>query len=407
MSAPVAFLRGFTHPIPLLPGTVFTFGRGKENSVYLKDALVSRRHAAVSCDKKGEIFVLDRGSSNKTFVNNEAIEPNKKIRLKHDDKIRIGGKVIRLVMKDEMEGTGVDSIENAQKVSRHGNIMVDVPGAGAPPRDAKFGTEILTAITPSQINDAEQEELLQSIEKAAEQQLKRLPKPPKVPGITFEVLYRPLGSVSGDFYDFFEVSEDRLAVVMGDVSGHGVEAALSVNMIRKCIKIHARSLGSPAETLKITNTDIQEDLGKGTFCSIFFALVNIPERKLTFSRAGHSPLIVFNPKRESPLSLLEPKGLAVGLDKGKVFNRILEEMELELMDGDMLVQFTDGLMEAPNKSGEQFGMKRICDTVERYGHQKARHLVQMLNLMLEKHCGGTPADDDLTILCMKVDSEDQ
>ncbi len=103
MDSAIAYLLGGASPIPLIPGMVFTFGRGRQNSVYLKDALVSRQHAALSCDDRGRVILVDLNSSNKTFVNGEAIAPKAKVELGHNDQVRIGGTVFSLVWNVEAE----------------------------------------------------------------------------------------------------------------------------------------------------------------------------------------------------------------------------------------------------------------------------------------------------------------
>lgn len=387
MSSPVGFLRGGAYPIPMLPGTRFTFGRSRQCSVHLKDGMVSRQHATITCDDDGKVLLEDLGSSNKTFLNNEAIDAQKMIELSHGDEVRMGGTLFRLKMITEKLDIDAEDIE--------------WPKSTPPANINPHATEILTPVQESPAEPIP-DEMRQAIEKAAASQRKMLPKLPQVPGMQFDVLYKPLERLSGDFYDFFEVSENELAIVVGDVSGHGIGAALAMSMIKKCLKIHGQRLGSPGETLRVTNSDIHGELERGTFCTIFYGLLNTQDRKLTFARAGHSPLILYNANREPQLAVVETKGLAVGIDKGKAFNRVLEEKELPLQDGDVLLQYTDGLVESANKKGEEFGMERICHAVERYSAHEAKHLLQMLEVSLGEHCDGVPIDDDLTLFCLKV-----
>jgi sigma-B regulation protein RsbU (phosphoserine phosphatase) len=262
--------------------------------------------------------------------------------------------------------------------------------------------QVRQAVSRSQEADEQQKELMRSIEKAGQQQRMMLPDLPKVPGMEFEVIYRPMSTVSGDFYDFLNVSDHEIGLVIGDVSGHGVEAALVMSMVKKSIKIHGRSNSSAAEVLRVANADIYEDLGQSTFASVFYGVLDTDSRILRFSRAGHSPLILFNPARKPDLYALEPKGIALGIDKGPVFNRSLEEMELQLAPGDMLVQFTDGVVEANNRRKEEFGIERISDTVRKYGTHESKYLSHMLDMAVQEFREGVPAEDDVTVLCVKV-----
>lgn len=262
--------------------------------------------------------------------------------------------------------------------------------------------EVRRAVTAAREGDEQHKELLDSLKKAAKQQLHMLPDLPKVPGFDFEVLYRPMSTVSGDFYDFFQVSRSEIGIAIGDVSGHGMEAALVMSMVKKSLKIHGKGVSSAAETLRVTNADLHEDLANGTFLSVFYGVLDVSRKVLRFSRAGHSPLVVFNPGRAPALSAFEPKGIAVGIDAGPVFNRTLEEMELQLIPGDMLVQFTDGAVEACNRKKEEFGSERLYAAVEQYGGHEAKYLAHMLELAVREFRGELPPEDDLTVMCIRV-----
>ncbi len=262
--------------------------------------------------------------------------------------------------------------------------------------------QVREAMTQSREVDEQQKELMRSLEKAGKQQKMMLPDSPEVPGFQFHVLYRPMSTVSGDFYDFVKVSGNEIGLVVGDVSGHGMEAALVMSMVKKSLKIHGKGLSSSAEALRLTNADVHEDLAQSTFASVFYGVLDIAAKILKFSRAGHSPLVLYNPARKPSLYPLEPKGIAVGIDKGPVFNRTLEEMELQLASGDMLVQFTDGVVEANNRKKEEFGTDRLYATVEEYGKHEPKYLAHMIEITLKEFQGDVPDEDDVTVMCIKV-----
>lgn len=262
--------------------------------------------------------------------------------------------------------------------------------------------EVRNVMTQSREADEAQKEMMRSLEKAGKQQRMMLPDLPDIPGFQFHVLYRPMSTVSGDFYDFVKVSEKELGIVVGDVSGHGMEAALVMSMAKKSLKIHGKGLSSSAEALRLTNADIHEDLAQSTFASVFYGVLNIETKVLKFSRAGHSPLVLYNPARKPCLYPLEPKGIAVGIDKGPVFNRTLEEMEIQLASGDMLVQFTDGVVEANNRKKEEFGADRLYATIEEYGKHEPKYLTHMIDITLKEFQGDVPDEDDVTVMCIKI-----
>jgi serine phosphatase RsbU (regulator of sigma subunit) len=257
-------------------------------------------------------------------------------------------------------------------------------------------------LSESKQTDERQKELLRSLEDAGKQQREMLPDLPTLPGFEFEVLFRPMSTVSGDFYDFFKVSDEQTGIVLGDVSGHGVEAGIVMSMVKKCLKIHSKGQNSAAENLRVTNADIFEELAQSTFASVSYGVLNVATRTLRFARAGHTPLFMFNPARQPQFAALEPKGIVLGVDKGPVFNRTLEELEIKLVPGDMLMQVTDGVLEATNAKKEEFGTERLAAAIHKYGTHEAKYLLHMIDLTLGEFRGKSPAEDDVTMLCIKV-----
>jgi serine phosphatase RsbU (regulator of sigma subunit) len=279
---------------------------------------------------------------------------------------------------------------------------------GAPQDTATFHAiraeldQVRELISQSKQADERQKDLIRSIEDAGKQQREMLPDLPKLAGYEFDVIFRPMATVSGDFYDFIKVSADETGIVLGDVSGHGVEAGIVMSMVKKCLKIHGRGQPSAAENLRVTNADIFEDLAQSTFASVSYGVLNAATRTLRFARAGHTPLLLYNPARQPVFSVIEPKGIVLGVDKGPVFNRTLEEMEVKLVPGDMLVQVTDGILEATNKKKEEFGIERLQATVEKCGNHETKYLVHMIELAVNEFRGTCPAEDDVTIVGVKV-----
>jgi serine phosphatase RsbU (regulator of sigma subunit)/anti-anti-sigma regulatory factor len=257
-------------------------------------------------------------------------------------------------------------------------------------------------ISHSKQADERHQELIKSIEDAGRQQREMLPDLPGIAGYEFEILFRPMATISGDFYDFFKVSPNETGIVLGDVSGHGVEAGIVMSMVKKVLKIRGRGQSSPAEVLRITNADVFEDLAQSTFASVSYGVLDTAARTLRFARAGHTPLLIYNPARQPELSVLEPKGIVLGADRGPVFDRELEEAEVKLLSGDVLVQVTDGVLEAANAEKEQFGIGRLRGTVQKYGNREAKYLVHMIELAVGEFRAACPAEDDVTIVCVKV-----
>ncbi len=245
-------------------------------------------------------------------------------------------------------------------------------------------------------------EMKKSLESAKKTQMQMLPDLPKIPGLDFGVIFKACSVVAGDFYDFIRINPDELGILMGDVSGHGIEAGMVMALVRKVINIHARGRTSPKDTLMVSNPEIYPDIDRRTFITCMYCVLNEKTRMLKVARAGHNPLILFNPARTPAVATYEPKGMALGMDKGPRFSAVLEEIEIPLQSGDMMFIYTDGLAEATNMAGEEFGIERIIELVQKYGKYEVEYLMHMTDLELTKFRGDKEMEDDITLLGFKI-----
>jgi len=241
-----------------------------------------------------------------------------------------------------------------------------------------------------------------NLQRAREIVLKMLPaEVPRVEGYDLYCLYRPTESVGGDFFDYFRLSDGEIAFLIGDVSGHGLEAALIMTMVKKSLKLHGQQQRSPAEVLRGTNDDLMADLDARTFVTATYAVLDARRGMLTYARAGHNLPLFFNPRRKQPVRHLESKGIALGLYRGGLFDRTMQESELRLAPGDVFVLYTDGVVEARNSSDEAYGLERLEAAVARsHGDFSAQDLANFLFDDVRRFAAGAPQDDDIAILCL-------
>lgn len=206
----------------------------------------------------------------------------------------------------------------------------------------------------------------------------------------------PAREVGGDFYDFFMVDDERVALVMADVSGKGVPAALFMTVTRTLIKNAASHHKEPAATLREVNAQIVPDNDMMMFVTVFYGLYNIKTGNLKYTLAGHpAPLVRRADGRASQLEQLP--GTALG-----VFEDIpLAERETVLSVGEVLLAFTDGLDEADNPAGEMFGIDRAARWLENVPVQSALDLVNDLGETHHSFTGDKEQFDDLTLLILR------
>jgi rubrerythrin len=241
-----------------------------------------------------------------------------------------------------------------------------------------------------------------SMKEARSKQLRLLPAIPQLAGYEFGCVYRPCDDVGGDFYDFIKIDEGRIGLAIGDIAGHGIEAALLMGLSKKLLEVHGRGRASAAEALILANADIFPDLDEKTFVTVFYGVLETKARLLRFSRAGHNPLILFNPQRKPALQIHDSKGMALGMDAGPIFRESIEELELALRTGDLLVQYTDGVSEAMSPTREEFGIERLGAVIEEHGHNEADYVLWRIEKALDEWMAGSPPKDDITMLAVKL-----
>jgi serine phosphatase RsbU (regulator of sigma subunit) len=221
---------------------------------------------------------------------------------------------------------------------------------------------------------------------------------PNVPGYEFGVLYQAAQQVGGDFYDYCWVpgEDDVLGLLIGDVSGKGVPAALFMAMCRTAVRAAALSGRSPAETLTAANTWIEKDNREGFFLSAICASLDPESGSLLYANAGHNrPLLIRTENGE--IEELRARGIILGVMESVE----IEEERIELRGGDALVFYTDGITEAFNAAGEPFGIERLSAVLASNTEASAQELATAVEDALRRFTGAEPQADDFTLVALK------
>ncbi len=221
--------------------------------------------------------------------------------------------------------------------------------------------------------------------------------PPEIKGIELAALNSPAREVGGDFYDFIPVSAGRWGLVIADVSGKGVPAALFMALSRTLIRSNAARNPSVSEAIQRANVMIAEDDRANMFVTLFYGILDAGEKFLTYINAGHCPPLVFRGGAGDFVSLR-----ANGLPLGVMPDIELEEKEISLQEGDIVVFYTDGVTEAINEKKEQFGRERLIRIVEKARNLPAQELIQRIEHEVSVFSRGQPQFDDLTLMILKV-----
>ncbi len=205
--------------------------------------------------------------------------------------------------------------------------------------------------------------------------------------------YIPASQVGGDYYDLFRIDEDRFGVIVADVSGHGVAAAMVMTMTKVLLKTYCTKADTPRETLEMINSVFQNDIKTDNFVTVFYAVVDVKRKKIMHSSAGHNPVIIVNRKQKTQ-EIIKADGLFLGVFE----DMMLCDNERDYHEGDRLVLYTDGLTEAENMGMEMYSFERLCDKAMKHCDKSPTEFVDYIIKDLDSYRGDKSLEDDVTML---------
>ena len=254
----------------------------------------------------------------------------------------------------------------------------------------------------------EKRRLEEELRIARDIQMSLLPEgPASVPGLSVTAACRPAREVGGDYYDFIQLDEHRLGVLVADVSGKGTSAAFYMAELKGVVLSLSRFYQSPRQLLIEVNRILSASLDSRTFITMTYAIVDLAARRLTYARAGHTPLIHVPAAPAGPRTprVLVPDGMVVGLQidgAAEKFAELLEESTFPIEAGDVVALFTDGVTEAMNEASDLFGEERLSRTLAEQIHLPPHELKQRILGDVEAFADGAEQHDDMTIVLLRV-----
>jgi sigma-B regulation protein RsbU (phosphoserine phosphatase) len=257
---------------------------------------------------------------------------------------------------------------------------------------------------------AEKKRLEEELRIAHEIQMSLLPQGPLLmEGLSVTALCVPAREVGGDYYDFLPLGDQRVGVLIADVSGKGTSAALYMAELKGLVLSLSEIHTSPRDLLIAANRIISHHLDARSFITMTYAVIDLRARTMTYARAGHTPLIYIPGGRahgtERHAQILAPDGMVVGLklDNGEMFRRHLVEETIALQAGDLYLLFTDGISEAMNARDDLFGEARLGRLVETHAHLPSEELRERVLREIAAFVGEAPQHDDMTMILVKID----
>jgi serine phosphatase RsbU (regulator of sigma subunit) len=243
------------------------------------------------------------------------------------------------------------------------------------------------------------ERIEQELEVARRIQRASLPgEVPQLEGWEISPYYKPAREVGGDFYDFFELPNGRLGIVVGDATGKGVPAALVMANARSMLRAVAQAFNSPGEVLRRVNEALVTDVPPNMFVTCFYAILEPESASLSYANAGHDLPCLHRTSGEA--EEMRATGMPLGLMPGMGY----EEKETILKSGEAALFYSDGLVEAHDAKGEMFGFPRLQSLVSKYGEE--RSLGDSLLEVLHSFTGeGWEQEDDITLVTLRRAAE--
>jgi phosphoserine phosphatase RsbU/P len=220
---------------------------------------------------------------------------------------------------------------------------------------------------------------------------------PKIEGIELSASNLSALEVGGDFYDFIPITRNQWGLLIADVSGKGIPAALFMALSRTLI--HASTMGNStvANSIVQANKLIFADAKSGSFVTLFYGILDSEQLTFRYINAGHNPPLLLK-ENANDMVLLKAKGIALGA----IENIELQEIEIKLTQGDELVLYTDGVTEAINVKNEQFGQERLIKVITKNRLLSAKDLMNKIQNEVNLFVNNQPQFDDVTLMIIKV-----
>lgn len=224
-------------------------------------------------------------------------------------------------------------------------------------------------------------------------------KLPYIPGLDICGIMTPAMQIGGDYFDVIKVSDSKVFIIVGDVSGKGFSASFYMSQLHTMMHLFCTEDKSPKEILMEVNKRIFETIGKNWFITISLALFDSEEKSVKFCRAGHTPLMITN---NGTVDFHIPKGIGVGLEKGEIFNSTLEEKFLKYKAGDKFVFYSDGITEEMNDKNELFGENRFEKILAENSSASCRDTLDKITSSLKEFRKYGEQNDDITLVLVKA-----
>jgi sigma-B regulation protein RsbU (phosphoserine phosphatase) len=223
---------------------------------------------------------------------------------------------------------------------------------------------------------------------------------PEIPGFEIAGINIPASHVSGDYYDYISIDDDHWGIAIADVSGKGVPASLIMAMCRSVLRSVASTGESAAGVLRQVNRQLYPDIREDMFISMAYLVIQKTADAIMLARAGHDAPLLFR-AADRTVTKVNPPGMALGIDSGNVFDRVTADFKVRLDPGDCLILYTDGVTEALDLNGSEFGIGRLIEVTQAGLGESAASIVNRITETVKAFVGNQPQTDDITLVAIR------
>jgi len=241
----------------------------------------------------------------------------------------------------------------------------------------------------------EKKKIEEQLKLAKDVQLGLLPSSePEIAGYSFASVCIPTYEIGGDYFDYIPIDENRIAIVIADVSGDGVPAALIMAAFRALLRYNAKLFSNPAELMQLMNEHVSEFMRKRDFISIFYGILNYTDHSFVYCNCGHNPALHYS---STGTKLLEGGGPSLNLLKDAEF----KTLKLTLGNNDQILFYTDGVVEVFNKDKKQFGLDRLINVFNSNADKSPDDIIKQIISATKDFSSSDFYNDDFTLLVLK------
>lgn len=263
-----------------------------------------------------------------------------------------------------------------------------------------IATQVAAAIVNARLTSElrEADRLERQIRVAAEVQRRMIPAhAPQTERYSFGCVYEPSWELCGDFYDFLEFPTGDIGVVIADVVGKGVPASLLMASARAALRSHAKRVYDVNEIMEEVNLRLHKDTLDSEFATAFYGVLGADGKRFTYCSAGHDPPLLL---RDGRIRELDIGGMPLGIDRTEKYVRSIEH----LRSGDLILMYTDGVVDAANFEGDPFGRERLRESLLRHAALPASQLAKQILWDVRRYAGLSRLMDDITLVAIGVNA---